>query len=60
MVSDNNVHIAIIMIFSGLYPVCCAEVDSLRKVKALVESAVIGPREGNDKLASTLVCTVNL
>lgn len=45
---------------SDFYPVCCAEVDCLCKVEALVETTVIGPRESNDELASTLVCTVNL
>ncbi len=45
---------------NAFYPVCSAEVDCLSKVEALVETTVIGPRKGNDKLSSTLVCTVDL
>lgn len=45
---------------SEAYPVYSAEVDRLGKVKALVEAAVIRSRKRDDKLSSTLVCSVNL
>ncbi len=42
------------------YPVCGAEVDGLSKVVALIEAAVIGSREGDDKLSRALIGPVHL
>ena len=42
------------------YPVSGTEVDSLSKVISLVEASMIGPWEGDHKLASTLIRTYNL
>lgn len=46
--------------WNNTYPVHRAEVDSLSKVKALIEAAVVGSRKRDHKLTSTLVCSVNL
>lgn len=43
-----------------MYPVCSAEVDRFSKVVALVEAAVIGSREGDDKLSRALIGPVHL
>lgn len=45
---------------SDTYPVHSAEVDRLSKVEALIEATVVGSRKRDDKLTSTLVCSVNL
>lgn len=45
---------------NNTYPVHRAEVDCLRKVKALIEAAVVGSRKRDHKLSGTLVCSVNL
>lgn len=42
------------------YPVHSAEVDCLSKVEALIEATVISSGKRDDKLTSTLVCSVNL
>lgn len=42
------------------YPVCSTEVNSFSKVISLIEATVVGSREGDDKLPSTLVGTYNL
>ena len=42
------------------YPVHGAEVDRLGEVEALVEAAVVGPRERDDELPGTLVGAVDL
>lgn len=50
----------IMMMIIMLYPVCCAEVYSLCKVVALIEAAVIGSWEGNNKLSCTLIGPIHL
>lgn len=42
------------------HPVSSTEVYCFSKVIALVETTVVGSREGNDKLSSTLVGSDNL
>ena len=42
------------------YPVHGAEVHRLCEVEALVEAAVVGPRERDDELPGTLVGAVDL
>lgn len=42
------------------YPVRCAEIHSFSKVISLIEAAVVGSGEGDDKLSSALVGTNNL
>lgn len=46
--------------FLNSYPVHCAKVDSFSKVETLVESTVISSGERDDKLACTLVGTIDL
>lgn len=42
------------------YPVCSAEVYSFSKVVSLIEAAVVGSGEGDDKLTRTLVSAHHL
>lgn len=42
------------------HPVHSAEVDGLCKVETLVEAAVVGSGEGDDKLTSTLIGAIDL
>lgn len=42
------------------HPISCAEINSLCKVVALVEAAVVGPGKGNHKLPGTLIGPVHL
>lgn len=44
----------------GTYPVGCAEIHSFSKVVSLIEAAVVGSGEGDDKLSSALIGTNNL
>lgn len=46
--------------FASPHPVSGAEVNSLCKVVALVEAAVVGPGEGDHKLPRTLIGPVHL
>lgn len=42
------------------YPINSAEVNSLSKIKTLVETTVIGSWKCDHKLPSTLICSINL
>lgn len=43
-----------------MYPVCSAEVYGLGEVVALIEAAVIGSWEGDNKLSCTLIGAIHL
>ena len=55
-----TVHVHVYVYYSAIYPVSQEEVDGLGTVEALVESSVVGSREGHHKLSLTLICANHL